>query len=168
MAGFFTALDLVLLLPVALAAAFLFWRGRRGKPAGLAANAIVVDGSNVMYWGGEPSALVLTRVLRALERRDLSPIVFFDANVGYKLGDHYMDDAEMASLAGLPQSSVFVVDKGVIADEIILNFASKHSLRVVSNDQYRDWRVAFPAISGRGKLVKGRWQQGTVIFDKMA
>ncbi len=96
--------DLLLLLPSLLGFLVLLWRDHLratppdgdarlpDKSAGLPDNPIVVDGSNVMHWGKEPSADVLRRVLRALEKKGYSPVIVFDANVGYVLGDRYYNE----------------------------------------------------------------------------
>ena len=127
-------------------------------------NAIVVDGSNVMYWGKEPSAHVLATVLRALENKGYTPIVFFDANVGYVLGDSYYNESQLALMIGTPATNICVVSKGVVADGAILAFASDHTLRIVTNDQYRDWRVQFPHAGKKGQLVRGVWKEGAVVW----
>lgn len=127
-------------------------------------NAIVVDGSNVMHWGPEPSYKILAQVLRSLERAGYTPIVFFDASVGYVLDDHYYDEAKLAPLLGIPQEHICVVNKGVVADVSILSMATDYGLRVVSNDKYRDWRVKFPHAKKKGVLLNGTWREGTVVW----
>jgi hypothetical protein len=127
-------------------------------------NAIVVDGSNVMHWGGEPSAQGLSLVLRSLEKAGYAPIVFFDASVGYKLGDRYFDELRMAQLTGIAKEHICIVHKGVVADEMILSFARDHGLRIVTNDQFRDWRVQFPIAAKKGQLLKGTLRDGTVVW----
>ncbi|SFS01469.1 NYN domain-containing protein [Yoonia litorea] len=156
---------LIILLPALIAFGVLLI-ARPAKPlkTGPAPNAIVVDGSNVLHWGGEPSLLVLRRVLGSLSDKGYAPIVFFDANVGYLLGDRYFDEAKLASLTGLPKESICVVDKGVVADEAILMFATDHGLRVVTNDRYRDWRVRFPLAGQKGALLGGKWNEGSVVW----
>lgn len=108
--------------------------------------------------------MVLSRVLRALEQKDYVPIVYFDANVGYVLADRYYNEAKLAGLIGIQKRHICVVDKGVIADEAILAFASEHRLRVVTNDNFRDWRVRFPHADKKGVLVGGTWKDGSVVW----
>lgn len=145
--------------------AVLLWlRGRKTAPQALPKRAIVVDGSNVMHWGAEPSAKVLSRVLKALVDKGFSPVAFFDANVGYVLGDHYYGAEELAPLIGVPARQIVVVDKGVTADEALLGYASQHQLRIVTNDKYRDWRVQFPHAAKKGILLGGTWRDGAVIW----
>lgn len=163
--------DLLLLLPAAIGLVVLvLLRRRRAAPgaaqAKLPRKAIVVDGSNVMHWGGAPSVMVLTRVLRALEVQGYTPIVFFDANAGYVLSDRYMDEKTMSAAISVPPVHVRVVDKGVIADQAILAFAAGHGLRVVSNDQYRDWRVQFPHLNRKGAVLRGSYRDGAVVWRR--
>jgi hypothetical protein len=161
--------DLLLLAPALIGFFVLLWLRKKPHKASepdaeLPKNAIVVDGSNVMHWGGDPSAHTLDRVLRTLENKGFAPIVFFDANVGYVLDDSYYNEAKLASMIGTPAEHICVVSKGVVADEAILAFATDHGLRVVTNDQYRDWRVRFPLAGQRGKLLRGTWREGSVVW----
>ena len=165
--------DLLLLAPAAIVFAILLLLSRRDRGVPdveehapqedeVPSNAIVVDGSNVMYWGGEPSPVVLSLVLRSLENKGYAPIVFFDANVGYVLGDRYYDELKLALLTGITKAHICVVHKGVVADEAILAFSKDHKLRIVTNDNYRDWRVQFPHTQKKGQLVKGTFSEGAV------
>jgi hypothetical protein len=167
--------DLLLLAPAALVFLVLLVLHRRQTETveqaerveeGPPASAIVVDGSNVMHWGGEPSLKVLARILRDVEGRGYVPIVFFDANVGYKIGERYHDEEALASLIGIRFDHICVVSKGVIADESMLMFASDHGLRVITNDYFRDWRTQFPHAARKGTLVRGRLNEGNVKWDR--
>ena len=161
--------DFLLLLPALLGLVVLVGLRRLGGPKpgtkALPRNSILVDGSNVLFWGGDgPSAKVLSRVLRALEKKGYVPIVYFDANVGYVLADRFYNETKLAGLIDVQKRHICVVDKGVIADEAILAFASEHRLRVITNDNFRDWRVQFPHADKKGVLVGGTWQEGSVVW----
>ena len=133
-------------------------RRRLGKP-------ILVDGSNVMHWAGnEPSALVLTRVIAELRGRGYEPIIYFDANFGYKLWNKHVDPDKIAQLLGVPEDDVVVAPSGTPADPILLERASSEGWRVLTNDRFIDWKNQFPKLNDRGFLVKGRWQEGSVIL----
>jgi len=128
------------------------------------ARRILVDGSNVMHWGGDPSMMVLQRVVTDLQGKGFAPIVYFDANVGYKLFSRFCDSAEMAGHLGLDPSRVTVVPSGVIADEYLLQHATRDRLQIVTNDRFLDWKPTFRRIGEKGFLVKGRWSQGSLTF----
>ncbi len=125
---------------------------------------IVVDGSNVMHWGGEPSVLILSRALIALEEKGLTPMVFFDANMGYKLWGRHANASNAARKIGVKADRVVVAPSGTTADELLLEFAVRHGLRVVTNDRFLDWRVQFPKAGEKGFLVKGQWKEGSVML----
>ncbi|PUB10716.1 NYN domain-containing protein [Yoonia sediminilitoris] len=144
-------------------------RWRRSKPqapktTGALGNPVIVDGSNVMHWGGDPSIKVLTRVLQELQARGYTPLVFFDANVGYKLFDRHVAPKELARHLDLPPDQVTLAPSGTAADEILLDRAVADGLRVVTNDRFLDWKQKFPKVGEKGFLVKGKWQQGSVIL----
>lgn len=166
--------ELFILTAAVLLSVFWLLRRRKSKPAPRRrhrlsrpldpAKNIVVDGSNVMHWDGEPSALILNRVLVALDEKGLNPVVFFDANVGYKLWDRHANARHVAPKIGVAVDRVVVAPSGVTADELLLEFAVKHGLRVVTNDRFLDWRVKYPRAGEKGFLVKGEWRQGNVIL----
>ena len=129
-------------------------------------NAIIVDGSNVMHWGGDPSLHVLTAVINRITDLDLTPIVVFDSSVGYRLMGRYLHGNAMATLIGLPAAHIYVVHKGVVADEVILDLAQDNGLKVVSNDRFRDWSVQFPLVKTKGRMMRGTWKGGNVVWAK--
>ena len=160
------------LVAVLLALAAL-WLWRRARRAGRVAPrrvpqgrgpTILVDGSNVMHWNRDPSAQVLARVVQRLQDAGERPHVWFDANAGYKLAGRYLGPAALGEMIGLPATRVSVADSGTPADPLLLAHATRSRLRVVSNDQFRDWRVQFPHTARKGALVRGRWQDGTPLL----
>ncbi len=154
----------VALLAVYLLRVFWGWRAVVAPP--VPENAIIVDGSNVMHWGGDPSLQVLTGVIHKITDLDLTPVVVFDASVGHRLMGRYMHGDAMAKLIGLPAAHVYVVHKGVVADEVILDLAQTHGLKVVSNDRFRDWSVKFPLVKTKGRMMRGTWKGGNVVWAK--
>jgi len=119
-----------------------------------------------MYWGGEPSEIVLKAVIQSLQSKGFAPIVVFDANAGYKLRNHFLDEAGLARLCGLKAKSVILMESGIVADKRILEIAKKSRLVVVSNDQYRDWTVSFPFVRKKGRILRGTWKGGAVVWHK--
>lgn len=127
---------------------------------------VVIDGSNVLYWQDEvPSLQSVSAVVRAVQRAGLTPLVWFDANVGYKVGSAYMNPSELARVLGVPRKHVKVAPKGSPADPLLLEEAAKLGTGVVTNDRYRDWIAAYPNVAQPGVLVRGRVEGGTVLLD---
>ena len=147
---------------LALVAAVPFWlrRGRKGP------DWIVVDGSDVMYWQGDPPQLqVVLDVVDRLKARGLTPVVWFDANVGHVLSDRYLGSEALARRLGLPETQVFVAPRGTPADPLLLDGAATLGARIVSNDRYRDWAARYPMLDRPGTLVRGRVIGGLVALD---
>jgi hypothetical protein len=128
-----------------------------------------VDGSNVMHWQNEVPQIATVRiVVDALEARGFHPGVVFDANVGYKIGDRYQDDAAIARMLGLTENQVLVVPKGTPADPCLLQTARDLGARVVTNDRYRDWAEAHPEVRTPGFLIRGGFRDGSLWLDDLA
>lgn len=158
--------DLILIAgPSCLASLWLLFRTWRARPARDPA-WIVIDGSNVMHWGGEsPRIEPVREVVRHLESLGFTPGVIFDANAGYLLEGRYCHDHVFGRLLGLPTDRVMVVDKGTPADPVILREAQDLKARVVTNDRYRDWAERFPDVRSPGFLVRGGYRNGRLWLD---
>lgn len=147
---------------IALVVLLFIWFFRRNR-----AQYIVVDGSNVMHWRDEsPSLETVRHVLLELTRLGYVPVVWFDANVGYKISNRYLRPQALAKLLNVPQRQVFIAPKGTPADPLLLDYAKKMQANVVTNDQFRDWTDAYPWIKDPGFLIPGRVQgaaQGTQV-----
>ena len=126
---------------------------------------IVVDGSNVMHWGGDPSVKVLRAIVADLRAQGYRPRMFFDANVGYKLADRHMSEGQVAKRIGVPPSDVTIVPSGEPADPFLLKDAETRSLTVVSDDRFRDWTVAYPWVRKKGRIKRGKWISGAVKWQ---
>lgn len=127
---------------------------------------VVLDGSNIMHWrNGEPDLATVADVVRSLTRHGFSPGVVFDANAGYKLDGRYQHHPVLARKLGLPEDRVMVVNKGEIADAMILRVAQDFGARVVSNDRFRDWAGQFPQVQEPGFLISGGYRKGALQLD---
>ena len=168
------ASDLMLLALVsALASLILILlrliQGPQAPSGGGPARWLLVDGSNVMHWKDEGADLATLReVLQDLTARGFRLGVIFDANVGYKIGDRYQDDANMARKLGLPVARVLVVPKGTQADPFLLKTARELGARVVTNDRFRDWAEAHPEVRQPGFLIRGGYRDGRLWLDEVA
>ena len=138
------------------------WVVRRRAPL----NWIVVDGSNVLYWDqNRPDLNTVTKVVRHLESQGFAPVVWFDANVGYRVSDRFLKEAELAQRLSLRKSQVFLATSGTPADPWVLAQARDLNARIVTNDRYRDWAEAHPEVEDPGLLIRGRLEGGTVKLD---
>lgn len=108
---------------------------------------VVIDGANVAYeeksGGGKPKLSNLLKVRRELEERGLDPIIVVDASLKYDIDDQ-------AQLEKLIQSQVVrQVPAGTDADFFILDIADRCDARIVTNDQYKDYKDRYPWIPER-------------------
>jgi hypothetical protein len=143
-------------------------RGRRKAPLVVRKIAvrptIIVDGSNIMHWSGEPSARVLNAVIALLREKGHFPHVWFDANAGYKLSGAHMSDWELAVAAGVKKGQISVSPSGEPADPHLLADAQERGIPVLSNDRFRDWTKAYPLLRKRGRIKRGEWRQGNPVL----
>jgi Zc3h12a-like Ribonuclease NYN domain len=142
-------------------------RGQRppvaARPAGDGRQAVLVDGSNVIYWqDNTPQLAPLLQVVRDLQQRGLKPGVVFDANVGYKLTGEFMGERDLSRLLSLPKDQILVVPKGTQADPFLLETARGLKARIVTNDRYRDWTDRYPDVAQPGRLITGAMRDGKV------
>jgi len=127
---------------------------------------VVIDGSNVMFWQDEtPSLSTVSAVVDEVQRAGLKPLVWFDANAGYKVGGQYMNPRDLSRAIGVSRKQVRVAPKGSPADPLLLEEAAKLGTGVVSNDRYRDWAATYPSVMQPGVLVRGRVQGGAAKLD---
>jgi hypothetical protein len=74
-----------------------------------------------MHWRNEtPSLQPLLKVVGAVEKAGFRPMIWFDANAGYKLSDHYMGEAELSRALSLARSQIRMAPKGTPADALLL------------------------------------------------
>ncbi|MDT8326933.1 MAG: hypothetical protein RQ750_06030 [Roseovarius sp.] len=154
---------LLLALLMVLASVILFMRAALRKPR----HWIVIDGSNVMHWGenGTPALAPLHATIRDFRSVGITPVVWFDANVGYKLKDRYMGAYAMARALDLPVSQVRIAPSGTPADPLLLQEAVRLGARVVTNDRFRDWAETHPEVERPGFLLHGRMAGNGVSLD---
>ena len=140
-------------------------RHRRTK-AKARANWLVLDGSNIMHWKGNTADIATLRaVTDHLSHLGYTPGVVFDANVGYKISNRFLDDRALAKMLHLPRNQVMVVPKGTPADPTILTAARDFGARIVSDDRFRDWGQTYPEINEPGFLIRGGYQNGELWLD---
>lgn len=127
----------------------------------------VIDGSNVLFWGGPQADLQnVLAVVQAVRARGREPLVWFDANAGYRICDRYLRDDELAQLLNLPGRQVRIAPSGTPADPLILADATKLSATVISNDRFRDWHEQFPLARDPRRVIRGRIAAGTARLER--
>lgn len=154
--------DLELLFgPIAIAAAII-WLTRLVRRSA-AGPDVIVDGSNVLYWkDGTPRLEAVQDLLKVMRGSRTRPIVMFDANAGYLVANKYLHDQDFARMLKMPKKDVVVVPKGTPADKLILEAARSYNVRIVTNDQFKDWIASFPEVADPGKLIKGKYTDGKI------
>lgn len=126
----------------------------------------LIDGSNVINWAVDaglaqkPSLAPLTAVLKLLQARGQRAGVVFDATIGHRLNDRFMGQDELASLLPLAED-VLVVDKGTIADTILIEMARTDATIIITNDHFRDHPLARHLLKQKGYATA----QGITLLD---
>ncbi|WP_225028980.1 hypothetical protein [Xinfangfangia pollutisoli] len=127
---------------------------------------VVVDGSNVLFWNdNQPNLSTVNTVVAHLRAAGMEPLVWFDANVGYRVGARWLGPDELAPKLGLPRDQVRVARKGAPADPLLLADATSRGLPVVSNDRYRDWTAEFPIVAEPGRMIRGGMRGGALWLE---
>jgi Zc3h12a-like Ribonuclease NYN domain len=142
-----------------LGAAFLLqrlWRKVPPRPRPVPETWLLIDGSNVMHWvDNTPSLEPVQTVIDHLKGLGYVPGVVFDANAGWKLFGHYVDDRDFAKVLRIEREQVLVVPKGTQADPYLLQTARDFGVRIISNDRFRDWSADYPEVAAPGFLIPG-------------
>ncbi|WP_412565441.1 NYN domain-containing protein [Thalassobius sp. MITS945101] len=134
-------------------------RSRQRKP-------ILIDGSNVLHWrNGEPDLVLVKQLVQTLAQAGYAPGVVFDANVGYKISDRFVNDTRLAKMLDLPVAQVMVSPKGVPADPFLLEAARDTGAAIVTNDRFRDWQEEFPDTANAARLIRGGFKDGALYLE---
>lgn len=132
-------------------------------------HAVLIDGSNVINWAVDaglaqkPSLSPLTSVLKLLQARGQRAGVVFDATIGHRLNNRFMGHDELASLLPLAED-VLVVDKGTLADTILIAMARSDAMIIITNDHFRDHPTARHLLKQKGYATA----QGMTLLDPRA
>ena len=108
---------------------------------------VVIDGANVAYEeksaGGKPRLSNLLKVKREMEERGFDTVIIVDASLKYEIDDQSQMEALIES------QHIRQVPAGTDADFFILEIADKCDARIVTNDQYKDYKDRYPWIPER-------------------
>lgn len=122
---------------------------------------VVVDGTNVIYWNGDPDLDSLRIVVAALRKRGLTPMVFLDASTRHHLKQPDLDAGGFAKALGIKPPQITICPAGTEADAFIVKYAKTHRLPIVSNDRFGDRAQQVKGI----KRINGVIAGGKVIFE---
>jgi Zc3h12a-like Ribonuclease NYN domain len=121
---------------------------------------VVVDGSNVAHSseGEMPRLANIIAVCDRLREEGLEPLVLADAALRHQIDDRngyerLVDEGEIRQAPA-----------GTDADYFILSFARELDASIVSNDQFRDRKKAFPDAASR--LIKYMVMKGEVVLER--
>ncbi len=121
---------------------------------------VVVDGSNVAHSseGEQPHLANITVVCDKLREEGYEPLVLTDAALRHQIDDRagyekLVDDGHIRQAPA-----------GTDADYFILSFARELDASIVSNDQFRDRKKAFPDAASR--LIKYMVMKGEVVLER--
>ena len=111
----------------------------------------VIDGSNVAHWGNDGFASLdaVNAIILFLKREGTTPVVVFDANIGFKVAGKHMSADELNNAFG-GDIEVEIVQSGTVADRRIIELAEQRKATIVSNDFFRDSLRARPIPKRRG------------------
>ena len=119
-----------------------------------------------MHWFDEtPSLNTVSAVATQLMKQGYRPIVWFDANVGYKVGSRYMNERALALHLPVDARAIRVSPKGEPADPFLIAEALRLRGQVVSNDRFRDWVEAYPQLKEKTFLVRGEIRGNDVMLQ---
>ncbi len=156
----------LILLVVGVAVVFVILRPRRRSTTSppITAKQIAVDGTNVLFWKDELAQLsTLKQVVQRLQREGFDPVVFLDASARHHLGDRSLNEARFAKHLGLCTNRIMVCPAKTEADVLILEYAGKQNIAVVSNDRFRDR----PQAARNIRLVKGRFEGRKLVLKNL-
>ncbi len=113
----------------------------------------------MLYWREDTPLLHTVRiVLHQLKKDGYTPVIWFDANVGYLVEGRYLGPGPLAKALGLPARQVIVAHKGTPADTLVIEGVKKLRARIVTNDRFRDWVDDYPQVTDPALFVRGKMQ----------
>jgi hypothetical protein len=122
---------------------------------------IAVDGSNVLFGGGTsatPRVKNLELVIKELKKAGWKPVVWVDASRKYDVDDPAKLRAMIAT------GVVRDIPAGTPADYWVLDHASKHGCKVLSNDRFAVWAEKFPIVKEPERFVRFMVNGGEASF----
>lgn len=138
----------------------------------LAGRMILVDGTNVCFWGRDGKTARLAPILalvRALDKAGTDWRVCFDASTRYHLAKSGTgDDAVYKELLHDRPDRFMEAPGGTCADEFLLGAAaSERTAGIVSNDLFRDHEADYPLVGDKSRFFRGNVFCGQLCIPKL-
>ena len=126
----------------------------------LAGRTILVDGTNVCFWGRNGATASLAPILalaRALDAAGADWQACFDASTRHHLAKSGTgDETEYEALLRSRPDHFVEAPGGTCADEFLLSAASAEQTAVIiSNDFYRDHEADYPFVKDKSRFIRG-------------
>ena len=126
----------------------------------LVGRTILVDGTNVCFWGKNGSTASLAPVLalaRALDAAGADWQACFDASTRHHLAKSGTgDEAEYEALLRSRPDRFMEAPGGTCADEFLLSAAAaERTAVIISNDFYRDHAADYPFVKDKSRFIRG-------------
>jgi len=111
---------------------------------------VLVDGSNVIWYGEKAWLKNLQLLMRKLDENGHRYSVFVDASMKYDLNESERRTLERM----ISDGTVHQVPAKTSADEWILEYATNHpECRILSNDAFQDWESKYPVVNDRDRFI---------------
>jgi hypothetical protein len=142
--------------------------GRKAKPFKGAEirprkTCVIVDGSNVIWYGEKARLKNLQLLMRKLDEEGYRYSVFVDASVKYDLGDNERQVFQRMISDGIVQE----VPAKTSADEWILEYATRHpECRILSNDTFQEWASKYAMIQDQERFIRFMIVDDEVMLPK--
>jgi hypothetical protein len=138
----------------------------------LAGRMILVDGTNVCFWGHDGKTARLSPVLalvRALDKAGADWRVCFDATTRFHLAKSGAgDDTIYKELLHSRSDRFMEAPGGTCADEFLLGAAAAgRTAGIVSNDLFRDHEADYPFVGDKSRFFHGNVFCGQLCIPKL-
>jgi len=133
-------------------------------PSPKGSREMVVDGSNALYGGGAdatPKVKNLELVIKELKNAGWKPVVYVDASRKHDVDDR----AKLRTM--IAAGVVRDIPAGTPADYWILQYATKHGCKVLSNDLFADWAEKFPIVGEPDRFVRFMVNGGEAYLEEV-
>ena len=94
---------------------------------------IVVDGNNVVYFGGNPKLRYLKIMRSYLVKKNFNPIIFISSALKYQI-DHPTELLRFINIY-----NIIEVEGGIDDDKHLIEEAFRKKIKIISNDKFNEY-----------------------------